>query len=398
MGKLLARIFIKDYKNVDNPIVRNKYGVVASLFGIISNIIISILKIIIGLLFNMVSFLADGINNLSDAFSSIISLIGFKISSKPADKDHPFGHARMEYISSFIIALFISFVGFELITQSIQKIIANDPINKDISFIIISTILLLISIIVKFTQLFIYYSYGKKIKSETLKITSLDSRNDIIATSTILIGLIISYFTNVNLDGYLGTAVGLFIIISGIKSVIETINELLGQKPDKETIQNLITKIKSYKGVLGIHDLQIHTYGGKNIFASCHVEIDASKNILETHEMIDTIENSILNELNIHIVLHMDPIVLHDPETAKYKKLIEKILNSFALNLKFHDFRIIKGPTFTNIIFDLVLPEKLPISQVDLINEITKKVKEVNNNYNLVMRIDYDYEDLSEDI
>lgn len=395
MKNLLIKLFIKDYKNVNNLKVRRRYGTLGACFGIISNLLISSLKMIIGIVFNMVSFIADGVNNLSDAFSSVVSLISFKISSKPADKDHPFGHARMEYVASFIIALFIDFVGIELIIQSINKIIDNHPINNDFSFFIISVIVLSISILLKLYQCYFNYSLGKIINSSTLKLTAMDSRNDVIATSVILIGLIISYFSHFNLDGYLGIAVGLFILISSIKSVIEVVNQLIGQSPEKEVIDSFVKKVTSYEGVLGIHDLQMHSYGISYTFATCHVEIDSKRDILESHEMIDIIENDVFKELNIHTVLHMDPIVLNDPELESIKNDIRSIIKSYNFKLGFHDFRIIKGPTFTNVIFDLVVPEKMPIKEDDLIKEIKTKAKEVNPRYNLVIKVDQDFEDLA---
>ena len=277
MKNFLIKLFIKDYKNVKDAKVRQKYGTLASIFGIISNFIICIMKIILGISFHLISILGDGINNLSDAFTSIVSLIGFKLAAKPADRKHPFGHARIEYIASFIIAIFIELMGFELVIQSFDKILKNESFIKDQLYFIISIIILVFSIIIKLYQCYFNYSLGKTIKSSTLKLTATDSRNDVITSSIVLLGLIISYFTNINLDGYLGIVVGIFIIISTLKYIMEIINQLIGKSPDQEIIDEFIKKIKSYDEVLGIHDLQIHAYGLSSIFATCHVEIDAKK-------------------------------------------------------------------------------------------------------------------------
>ncbi len=395
MKHLLIKLFIKNYNDVNDLNVRKKYGILASIFGIITNIFICILKITIGLIFNMISFIGDGINNLSDAFSNIVSLISFKLSSKPADKDHPFGHARIEYIASFIIALFIDFFAIELLIESFEKIFSSSDINNDFSFFIISFVILFISILIKAYQCYFNYSIGKKINSTTLKYTAIDSRNDVITTFVILIGLCISYFAKINLDGYLGVLLALFILFSSIKGVVELTNKLIGAKPDQIIVDKFISKIKSYDGVLGIHDLQMHCYGLNYIFATCHVEIDSKIDILVSHELIDTIENDIFNSMKIHTVLHMDPLVLNDEELEKAKLILKEVFKDFPFNLHMHDVRIVKGPTFTNVIFDLVIPEKMPILEEELIKQISDKVKNKCPYYNLVIKIDYDFEDLT---
>lgn len=397
MKNILIKLFIKDYRNINRQETRKAYGTLVSFFGIISNTLVCLLKIIFGIIFNMVSVLGDGINNLSDAFSNIVSLIGFKFSSKPADKSHPFGHARIEYIAGFIIALFIDFVGFELIIQSVQKIINNQTNAYDTKFLIIASIVLPISILVKLYQCYFNYSIGKLINSTTLKLTALDSRNDVIATSTVLLGIYISYFSGFNLDGYLGVAVGIFIIFSSIKSVIEVIDQLIGKTPDKKTINQFISYIKAFDGVLGIHDLQIHTYGTNNLFATCHVEIDAEQDVLKSHELLDDIENQMYEKYNIKTVLHMDPVILHNEEYDKIKQEFVTLINSIDRNLSFHDLRLVKGPTFINVIFDIVIPENLVKKEKSLIKEIEDKAKSINPCYKCIIKVDYDFEDLAKE-
>ena len=299
---ILIKLFIKNYKDVNNPQVRQKYGNLASIFGIISNFFICVLKLIFGLLFNLISLIADGFNNLSDAGSSLVSLIGFKLSSKPADKDHPYGHARIEYIAGLAVSIIISILGVQLITNSISGIIDNfnKPFQKmeQIEFII-TIVVLSISILVKIFQGLFYKKIGKRISSLALIATSTDSRNDVLATSFVLVGIIISQCCSFYIDGYLGCIVGIFILISGFKLIKETSNPLIGEKVDDELVKKLVHKILSYDGVLGIHDLQIHNYGPKTYYASIHVEVDASKDILSTHDMIDNIEKEILHEYRV---------------------------------------------------------------------------------------------------
>ena len=393
MKKLLIKLFIKNKDDIENPLVRKKYGVLASVFGIISNLIICAFKITIGLLFGLISLVADGMNNLADASSSIISFIGFKLSSKPADKDHPFGHARIEYISGFIVSLLVALVGVELIMSSFEKLFLWEEAINDPKTIIITIIVLIFSILAKLYQCFFNRSIGKKINSTSLIATSVDSRNDAISTIVILLGLIISYFTGFNLDSFLGIAVGIFILISGFKLIIETANPLLGEKPDKELVKALTDKILSYEGILGIHDLQIHTYGPSYTFASLHVEVDASEDILTTHDTIDNIEKACYESLHVHTVIHMDPVIVNDPYTEIVKKDFDIIINSFDLPLSIHDFRVVKGPTHTNVVFDLVVPHKKKISDEKLVELIKEKAKEISPVYQCVIEIDQDYSD-----
>lgn len=389
MVNLLAKLFIKNYKNVDNEKVRTQYGTLCGGFGIITNLILVTIKLIIGILSLSISIIADAINNLSDMGSSIITIIGFKISSKPADKKHPFGHQRVEYIVGLIISMIIIFVGIELLSQSIGKIITPSELDTSL----LTYILLGVSILLKLIQGLFYLSASKKINSISLKASSKDSFNDMISTSVVLIGVLISPYIGYNLDGVLGVAVSIFIIVTACLLLKDTMSPLIGEKPDPEIISSIKEFIMNYEGVLGIHDVVVHTYGPSKIFITLHVEVDAKRNILETHDIIDNIEQDIKQKYGIEITIHMDPIEIDDEERKNEKETITKILREIDDNLKFHDFRLVRGPTHTNLIFDVLVPFEYKIPDEELVNIIKQKVSENNPIYRCVITIDKDYID-----
>lgn len=394
MSKLLIKLFVKDYKNTSDPIVRAKYGKLASTFGIVSNIFICIFKLIVGFIFGLISMIADGLNNLTDASSSIISLIGFKLSSKPADKEHPYGHARIEYITGFIISIIIVVLGIQLLIQSVQDIISNWGLTYkklDTTYFIIIVVTLIISILVKIYQGLFYHKIGKTINSTSLSANAIDSRNDVISTSVVLLGIIISQIFSFYIDGYLGVAVGLFIILSGIKLIKETSDPLIGEKADSEVIKKLLEMIKSYPEILGIHDIQVHSYGPSNYFATMHVEVDASKSILETHDVIDNIERRCHKEFNVLTTLHMDPVIVNDPYTAEVKALVIPQVVELPYILSVHDFRIIKGPSHVNIVFDAVIKQGQKISDIEAEEQIKKIISNIDDKFIGVINIDHDY-------
>lgn len=395
MTKLLIKLFVKNNKEVNNPKVRRSYGTLASIVGIVSNTILCILKLIIGFLSGMISITADALNNLTDASSSIVSLIGFKISGKPADKSHPFGHARMEYITGFMVSIVVAVLGIELIFTSIEKIFSPDPVLKNIFWPIV---ILVIAVFAKIYQALFNFKVGKIIQSTSLKATAVDSRNDVIATTVVIIGLVISYFTNFNLDGYLGAAVGAFILISGVKLIFETAQPLLGQKPEENVVKSFVELITSFDGILGLHDLQIHSYGPNCIFASCHVEVDAAKDILVSHDLVDNIEKACLEKLKINTVLHMDPVVLNDPLLDKIKTEVKTIIDNYDIKLSMHDFRIVTGPTHTNIVFDIVVPFSKNKSDINIVNEISTLINKLNPSYYAVINVDQEYSDYIKEI
>lgn len=388
MKNILAKIFIKDYKNYQKQEVRNAYGKLCGAVGIVSNILLCAVKIITGVLISSVAILADGINNLSDAGSSIITLLGFKLSSIPADSEHPFGHQRIEYISGLVVSFIILIIGVLLMKTSIEKIITgSEAIPK--KQVLITMIILFFAILVKLWQSLFYRKNGKLIGSTTLIATSQDSLNDCISTSVVLISMIITYiFPNVVLDGYMGAIVSVFIIISGIGLIKETISPLMGEAPSKEFIDDIADRILKYDGIIGIHDLVIHTYGPAKTFVTVHAEVDANVDITISHDIIDNIEHDFMDKLNINLVIHMDPVDLRCEETRQLKAMTNDILGDISVDLRFHDFRIVKGPTHTNVIFDVVVPIGFRMKNDELKSLIDSKFKDIDKKYNTVITVD----------
>ena len=387
MVNFLAKIFIKDYQNIESEKVRNKYGILAGIFGIISNFILFVIKIIIGLISASISIIADAINNLSDMGSSLLTLVGFKISGKPADKDHPFGHQRIEYIIGLIIAMLIIFIGFELFTTSINKLI--HPVESSMTIPVL--IILVVAIIFKFLQGLFYSSVAKKINSIALKASSKDSMNDVISTSFVLLGALLSYFFTYNFDGIFGLVVSGLIIITGIKLVKEGIDPLIGEKPDKDLMNKVINKVLSYDGVLGIHDLMAHMYGPQKCFVSLHVEVDSKVDVLLSHDLIDNIEKEVKEEFNVELVIHMDPIETNNETLMEYVKILKEVVNEIDDSIRFHDVRLVIGETHKNLIFDLLVSFEFKYTDEELIDLVKTKIREKDPIINCVIQIDKDY-------
>lgn len=390
MINFLRRIFIKDYKNVDDEKVREKHGKLASIVGIISNLLLFGFKMLIGIISGSVAIIADSINNLSDSSSSLISLIGFRLSAKPADKEHPYGHQRIEYIAGFMVSMVVIFVGFQLGYASINKIINNEKITVNLFTIII----LGISILVKVWQAFFYVKVGNLIKSLTLKVTAMDSRNDVITTITILIGCIITYFVpNIpfSLDGVLGVFVSIFILISGIKMIKDTVDPLIGVSPDFKLVSEIIKDIESHELVLGIHDVEFHSYGPSKFFMTAHVEVSQDEPILKAHDIIDNIESEISSKYGVTLTIHMDPIDNKSSLVVNLKEEILSVLRQMDENISIHDFRIVKGQTHTNLIFDVLLPINCQIPQEEIIANLKEKINVKKRKYNFVIGFDRDF-------
>lgn len=386
----MTKKFIKNYDKVNDPKVREKYGNFAGILGIISNLILVIIKLILGIISGAVSIIADAINNLSDMATSIITIIGFKLSSKPADDEHPFGHERIEYIMGLIISFIILWIGVELGRTSIDKIINPTPLDKTFIWITLSG--LVVAIIIKIWQGYVYLNISKKIDSLALKASSQDSFNDVISTSAVLLGLILSHFVfNFNLDGYLGVAVALFILYSGINLVKDTIDPLIGITPDKELIQKISNDILNYEGVLGIHDLLCHMYGKTRCFISLHVEVSSKEDIIKSHDLIDNIEKEIKEKYNVEITIHLDPIEIDNEELNIARKELDVIISSIDKRLKYHDLRMVKGYTHTNLIFDIVKPFSFPLSVTKLKELIISKVQELHSDYMCVIVVEDSY-------
>ena len=374
MTKLLIKLFIKN-ADATTPKGRELFGRLAGAVGIICNLVLSIMKLIIGTVTNSVSITADATNNISDAGSSIVTLVGFRLSGKPADKDHPYGHARIEYISSLIISFIILLIGCSIFKESVIKIFKPE----ESLFNIATVIILVVSIIVKL-WLSVFNTYlGKQIDSKALEATAIDSRNDVITTTAVLIASVISHFTGFNLDGYMGVIVSIFILISGINLVKETLNPLLGQPPTKEMFESIEKKILSYDNVLGVHDLMVHSYGPNTYFASAHIEMDAKIDVLVCHDIMDQIERDFKSDLNIHLVVHLDPTILDSPEINELKEMVAGIIKDIDENLTFHDFRVVVGEENKNVLFDVVVPPEYKYSDEELEKMITKRITEMSN-------------------
>ena len=388
---LLPRLFVKDYKNIEDAKVRFAYGNMCGIVGIVTNIFICIIKIVIGILVASISIIADGINNLADAGSSVLTLVGFKIASKPGDREHPFGHERMEYITGLIVALVIIGIGLLLCESSINKLISQEEMSYSKTMGIITIAILSFSILAKLWQSLFYKKYGKLINSVTLIATSRDSLNDVISTSAVLVATIVSvFYPNTFLDGIMGILVSIFIIFSGIGLVKETVSPLLGEVPSKEFITEIKNRVMSYEGVLGTHDLVIHSYGEKKIFITIHVEVNSKIDVNISHDMIDNIEADFRKD-GINMVIHMDPLDIENEEIKLLREKLPEILKEIDPDLLYHDLRIVKGVTHTNVLFDLVRNWDSGLSDAEIETKVSEKLKEINDKYKVVITFDTDY-------
>lgn len=388
MTSLLIRLFVKDNENTADPRVRESYGKFAGIVGIVSNVILCVMKIIIGVFSKSIAIIADGINNLADASSSIMTLVGFKLASQPEDEKHPYGHARIEYLTGLFVSILIIIIGVQLLKTSFEKILDPQPLE----FSYTTVITLIIAIIIKLWQSMFNRNIGKRISSVTLLATASDSRNDVISTAVVLISVLVGKFTGLHIDGYMGCLVALFIIWSGIQLVRETSNPLLGEAPDEELVEAIRDTVANEPGVLGIHDLMVHNYGPGKIFASMHVEVDADGDLMKSHDMIDNIERHVKDSLNIEFVIHMDPVRTNDPQITRLRTIIEKAFAPLDGVESIHDFRLVPGPTHTNVIFDVVLAPSCsyPEKQIQAIAD--KAVKEAaGDSYFVVITFDRAY-------
>ncbi len=357
MTDLLCKLFIKDREHTEKPEIREKYGALSGFVGISVNLLLSLVKLILGILSGSVAITADALNNLSDAGSSIVSLVSFKISSKPADRDHPFGHSRIEYIASMIVSFLIVIVGVELLSTSIRILIGLDE-PKETNVNVVTIILLGTSILAKLWLSVFYKKIAKKIDSVVVKAASVDSLSDCISTGAVLISSVIIYFHSdlYFIDAAMGILVSVLILIAGVKILNETKNSLLGEAPVADTVEKIHDIVRRYPEALGIHDLMVHNYGPKNLIISLHVEVDGSKDIFELHDVIDTIEKNLHDELGYPCTIHMDPIVTNDERVNELRRFISMIVETLDPTITVHDFRTVIGATHTNLIFDIVLP------------------------------------------
>ncbi len=387
MINLLAKIFVRDAGNISSPEVRASYGTLCGTVGIIFNIILFAIKFFAGLISGAISVMADAFNNLTDAGSSVITLIGFRMSGQKPDKDHPFGHGRIEYVSGLIVSFIIILVGFELGKSSLEKIFSPQAVE----FSTVAVIILVCSVLIKAYMAFYNFRIGKKIASAAMRATAQDSLSDCVATSSVLLCLLISRFANINIDAYCGLAVSAFIIFSGIRSAKETMNPLLGAPPSKELIDEIAEIVYAHDGVEGIHDLVVHDYGPGRTMISLHAEVPADANLLETHDMIDNIEKDLREKLKCDAVIHMDPIATDDEHTLEVRAKIVALVGCIDSRLTIHDFRMVKGPTHTNVLFDVVVPFEVKKSETEIRQNIETIVKTIDSSYYSVINIDKFY-------
>lgn len=384
MTDLILRIFVRDHKNTEDPAVRDKCGRVAGAVGIVTNFLLFLMKIIVGTVFHSVSVTADAVNNLTDSGSSVVTLIGFKMASKPADEKHPFGHARIEYLSGVIVSFIVIFLGLQLGMSSIEKILTPE----ENALTPVALVVLVISILAKLWQCLFYRKVGRMIKSESVEATSKDSRNDVIATSVVLLGAVITMLTGVNLDGYMGAAVALFIVFSGVQLTISTADPLLGQAPEGELVQTITEKMLSYPGIIGMHDLAVHNYGVGRCFASAHCEVDAKNDILVSHDLIDNIERDFSHDLGIHMVIHLDPVIVGDARTDALHCKVQSLVTALYPTVTIHDFRVIWGVTHSNIVFDAAVPFAVKDSDAVITQKLEAEIQKIDPDYRTVVTID----------
>lgn len=384
MTELLINLFIKDKSDTVNSETRIKYGILSGVVGIVLNVILSVFKMVFGALTKSVSIIADGANNIFDAVSSVISMVGFKISGKPADKDHPFGYGRVEYVSALTLAFIIIMMGIELIKTSIDRFTNSE----EVIFSVPAVVVLIFSILGKIWLAVFNKKIGKKINSVSVDAVVADSIGDIAATTCSLIALVASRFTNLPVDAAMGIIVALIILRAGIDIIKDTLGPLLGEPPHEETVKKIEKLVLSFDGVIGIHDLVLHSYGHGKIIGSLHAEVPANKDIMKSHDTIDLIERNIKDNLGYEISIHMDPILNDDKKTNNLKQTVTETIREISEEVSIHDFRVVEGPTHTNLIFDAVLPFDFKMKDEEFKTAVEKALKAKNENYFAVIDID----------
>lgn len=388
MTELLLKLFIKDRDNISSPQVRGKYGILSGCVGIAVNVLLFVAKFLVGTVTNSIAITADAVNNLSDAGSCAVTVFGFHMSGKPADEEHPFGHGRIEYITAMVVSFIVLFMGFELGSQSIDKI--RNP--EDVTFNLVGAIVIGMSIFGKLWLALFNRKLGKKIDSPAMSAVVADSLSDIAATSVTLIALILSnFFPSLHIDGWLGIIVACFVLKAGYGIFKETLGALIGEPPTKETVNDIEEKIMSYEHVTGIHDLILHNYGPGRFFGSVHVEMPSDIDVLISHDIIDNIERDIYNETGIQLVIHYDPLEVDNERVKELRNVVSAIVRRLDEKLTIHDFRVVDGPSHTNLIFDVVVPHKFPMSSDDLMAEISSEIYKINPRFFTVMNIEHSF-------
>ena len=387
MHDWIFRKLISDYADVKNPAVRDQYGRVAGVVGILSNTLLCVMKILVGLLSSSIAIVADAVNNLADASSSLITLIGFKLAAMPEDKEHPYGHARIEYLAGLLVSVIIIVVGLELGKSSVEKII--HPVETELT--VLTAVILLCAVAVKLWMAWFNGALSRRIRSDALAATAADSRSDAVATGVVLLGLIVTRVTGWQLDGWLGLLVAVFIVKTGVSAAKDTIDPLLGKAPDPEMVKAIEDTILSHPQVVGVHDLIIHDYGPGRRMMSVHAEVPADADLLEIHDVIDQIERELHRDFRMDAVIHMDPIQIGNPEVDRLRALTARLAADIDPDITIHDFRITAGPLHTNLIFDIVVPYTVKLSGDEVKRRISQKLREVDETYTAVIDVDRSY-------
>lgn len=387
MVTLLSHLFIKNYQEYTNPVVRRAYGVLTGAVGIVLNILLFIGKYLAGFLSGSVSVMADAFNNLSDAGSSFITMIGFHFAGKKPDPEHPFGHGRIEYVSGLAVSVLIILMGFELLQTSFDKILHPEQMNVSL----ITILILAVSIAAKVYMSFYNRSYGDKLDSSAMKATATDSLSDCISTIVVLMSMLVYQFLHINLDGWSGLVVAIFILIAGINSAKDTLSPLLGEAPDPEFVKEVEQMVLDHPDVVGVHDMLVHNYGPGRVMISLHAEVPGNIDIYKLHDGIDLIENEIKQKFHCEAVIHMDPIATDDERVMSLRKEVEVLVQEYDEVLTIHDFRMVEGPTHTNLIFDVVVPQGYGKTDDEISAEITRRISEKWNNYFAVIKMEKRY-------
>jgi cation diffusion facilitator family transporter len=383
-----VRLFVKNYTNVENAKVRTSYGILSSIVGITCNVLLFATKLLIGIFINSVSVMADAVNNLSDAASSIISLVGVKLAGRPADKEHPFGHGRFEYLSALAVAGLILVVGFNLLQTSFQKVLHPEKL----SFHPILVGILVLSVLVKVWMALFNRTLGRRINSTVMIATSADSRNDVLVTSATIVSTLVAGLTGFNIDGYMGVVVSFFVMFAGYKIAKDTTEPLLGQAIEKEVYHKITGMVQSYEGIHGTHDLIIHNYGPTHRMATIHAEVPNNIGFEHAHETIDRIERDVLEKLDIFLVIHMDPIEVNDAKVIEKREMVQGIVNDLEPKATIHDFRIVNGEYQINLIFDLVLPFSYGKEEEQkLLTSIVNEIRQQDARYQCIITMENSY-------
>ncbi len=386
MTEWLIRRFVRDAEHTGDPKVRYAYGQLASVSGLTANVLLFLAKLTAGLLSGSLAITADAFNNLSDAGSSVVTLVGFKLSSAPPDKQHPFGHGRMEYLSALGVAALIMIAGFELATSSFEKILHPEPTAVDA----VTVVILAAAIGVKLWMAWFYRRIGGRIDSESLRAAAADSRNDVVCTAVVLLTSVLSLWLPVSIDGYVGMAVALFVMWSGFSVMRETVSPLLGQAPDEQFVMDIKRTVMAHEGVVGVHDLMVHNYGPGRLVMSFHAEVPSNEDILRSHDLIDRIERELGEKYHALVCIHMDPVDFDDPEVAHLRAEVVMQLAEMNESLSLHDFRVVRGETHTNLIFDLVVPFDCRDGKA-VADELARRIHEKDERLYAVITVEHAY-------